>query len=112
MPDKALPEPWLRGTNADAPSVHRAVLHALELASEDLQRWCGQLNDEQLNQRPAQSAWSCAMPSTVKIADGSSLSAWQAEPVEAMTRGHFSRTLRPEALGNRTLSVFGNRRVG
>jgi uncharacterized damage-inducible protein DinB len=56
MPDKALPEPWLRGTLTDVPGVHRAVLHALELAGEDLQRWCGQLSDEQLNQRPAQIA--------------------------------------------------------
>jgi uncharacterized damage-inducible protein DinB len=56
MPQKALPEPWLRGTLRELPSVHRAVLHALELAGEDLLRWCGQLTDEQLNQRPAQIA--------------------------------------------------------
>ena len=56
MPDKTRSEPWLRGTLAEVPSVHRAVLHALELADEDLQRWCGQLSDEQLNQRPAQIA--------------------------------------------------------
>jgi uncharacterized damage-inducible protein DinB len=56
MPEKALQEPWLRGTLTELPSVHRAVLHALELAAEDLQRWCGQLTDTQLNQRPAQIA--------------------------------------------------------
>ena len=43
------PEPWLRGTLTDVPAVHRAVLHALELAHEDLNRWCGGLTDEQLN---------------------------------------------------------------
>jgi uncharacterized damage-inducible protein DinB len=53
MPEKRLPEPWLRGTLAEVPAVHRAVLHALELAGEDLHRWCGHLSDEQLNQRPA-----------------------------------------------------------
>ena len=53
MPEKRIPEPWLRGTLAEVPAVHRAVLHALELAGEDLRRWCGQLTDEQLNQRPA-----------------------------------------------------------
>jgi uncharacterized damage-inducible protein DinB len=37
-------------------SVHRAVLHALELAGEDLRLWCGQLTDAQLNLRPAQIA--------------------------------------------------------
>jgi uncharacterized damage-inducible protein DinB len=58
MPEKsaAIPEPWLRGTLTEVPSVHRGVLHALELAGEDLLRWCGQLSDEQLNQRPAQIA--------------------------------------------------------
>jgi uncharacterized damage-inducible protein DinB len=53
MPEKRLPEPWLRGTLAELPAVHRAVLHALELAGEDLLRCCGHLSDEQLNQRPA-----------------------------------------------------------
>jgi uncharacterized damage-inducible protein DinB len=52
MPEKMLPEPWLRGTLADVSAVIRGVLHALELAAEDVQRWCGPLSDEQLNQRP------------------------------------------------------------
>ncbi len=46
------PEPWLRGTLQDVPPVQRAVNHALELAQEDLERWCGSLSDEQLNARP------------------------------------------------------------
>jgi len=53
MSEKMLPEPWLRGTLSDVPAVPRAVLHALELAAEDVERWCGALSDEQLNQRPA-----------------------------------------------------------
>jgi len=48
-----LPEPWLRGTLADVPAVPRAVLHGLELAKEDLERWCGTLSDAELNARPA-----------------------------------------------------------
>jgi uncharacterized damage-inducible protein DinB len=56
MSERTLPEPWLRGTLAELPSVHRAVLHALELAGEDLQHWCAKLTDEQLNERPAQIA--------------------------------------------------------
>jgi uncharacterized damage-inducible protein DinB len=56
MPEKPLPEPWLRGTHPTVPAVHRAVLHAMELAGEDLRRWCGELTDEQLNRRPAQIA--------------------------------------------------------
>lgn len=48
-----LTEPWLRGTLKDVPPVQRAVLHALELAGEDLERWCGNLSDEQLNACPS-----------------------------------------------------------
>ena len=47
------PEPWLRNTLTDIPAVQRAVLHALELAHEDLERWCGDLTDEEINARPA-----------------------------------------------------------
>jgi uncharacterized damage-inducible protein DinB len=48
-----LPEPWLRGTLTEVPAVPRAVLHALELAKEDLWKWCLPLTEEQLNGRPA-----------------------------------------------------------
>jgi len=34
-------------------AVPRGVLHALELANEDLQKWCGGLSDAELNSRPA-----------------------------------------------------------
>ena len=53
MSDTRLPEPWLRGTLQEVPAVQRAVDHALQLAGEDLQRWCGNLSDEQVNARPA-----------------------------------------------------------
>jgi uncharacterized damage-inducible protein DinB len=48
----SLPEPWLRGTLTEIPAVVRAVLHALQLAKEDLWKWCYPLNEEQLNERP------------------------------------------------------------
>jgi len=41
-------EPWLRGTHTDLDPTRRAVLHALELAQEDLQRWCAPLDTTQL----------------------------------------------------------------
>jgi uncharacterized damage-inducible protein DinB len=47
-----LPEPWLRGTLTEVDPVQRAVLHALELAMEDLEKWCGDLSDEELDARP------------------------------------------------------------
>jgi len=46
------PEPWLRGTLTELPTVPRAVLHALELAREDLWKWCFSLTEAQLNARP------------------------------------------------------------
>jgi uncharacterized damage-inducible protein DinB len=33
-------------------AVHRGVLHALELAAEDVAKWCGGLTDAELNERP------------------------------------------------------------
>jgi uncharacterized damage-inducible protein DinB len=53
LPKPSLPEPWLRGTMTEVNSVARGVLHALELAREELEKWCGGLTDEQLNARPA-----------------------------------------------------------
>ena len=53
MSEGQSPEPWLRGTLTGVPAVPRAVLHALELAKEDIERWYGGLSDEQLNARPA-----------------------------------------------------------
>jgi uncharacterized damage-inducible protein DinB len=52
MAESQLPEPWLRGTLTDVSAVQRAVLHALELAGEDLAKWCGNLSDAELNARP------------------------------------------------------------
>ncbi len=44
-----LPEPWLRGTLPAVAAVQRAVLHALELARQDLHAWCALLSDAELN---------------------------------------------------------------
>ncbi len=52
MQKSDLAEPWLRGTLTEVPAVQRAVLHALELAREDLERWCDGLTDEELHARP------------------------------------------------------------
>ena len=49
MSETNLPEPWLRGTLSEVNPVIRAVLHALELAEEDLWKWCFPLTLEQLN---------------------------------------------------------------
>jgi len=51
MEKKAL-EPWLRGTHVEIAPVQRAVVHALELAREDVQRWVLALPEEELAARP------------------------------------------------------------
>jgi hypothetical protein len=45
-------EPWLRGTLIEVDAVQRAVLHALELAREDVVRWGYGLTGEELEARP------------------------------------------------------------
>lgn len=45
-------EPWLRGTLTEVSAIARGVLHALELAEEDVTKWCGELTDAELNARP------------------------------------------------------------
>lgn len=47
-----LPEPWLRGTLTEIDAVRRQVLHALELAREDVDRWCAGLTDAEMDARP------------------------------------------------------------
>ena len=42
-------EPWLRGTNAEIAPVQRAVVHALELAGEDVRRWCFPLSAQEID---------------------------------------------------------------
>jgi uncharacterized damage-inducible protein DinB len=50
---KSQPEPWLRGTHSEIPAVPRAVLHALELAQEDLTFWCDELSEPELMAMPS-----------------------------------------------------------
>ena len=45
-------EPWLRGTLMEMEPLARGVLHALELAAEDVAKWCGGLSGEEMEARP------------------------------------------------------------
>jgi uncharacterized damage-inducible protein DinB len=45
-------EPWLRGTLTEVDAVRRGVLHALELAREDVERWSADLSDAELEAQP------------------------------------------------------------
>lgn len=46
------PEPWLRGTYSDLPAVLRAVLHAFDLAQEDVSHWTADLSEAELHATP------------------------------------------------------------
>lgn len=50
---EARPEPWMRGTHRELDPVRRAVVHALELAGEDAERWCAPLDEAALLARPS-----------------------------------------------------------
>lgn len=50
---KFQPEPWLRGTHSEIPAVPRAVLHAIELAREDIISWCAELSEQELLATPS-----------------------------------------------------------
>jgi len=45
-------EPWLRSTHAEVPAVGRAVLHALDLALDDLTKWTAGLTDAEVHEHP------------------------------------------------------------
>jgi uncharacterized damage-inducible protein DinB len=45
-------EPWLRGTHSDVPAVGRAVLHAFDLALDDLTKWTEGLTDDEVHAKP------------------------------------------------------------
>lgn len=47
------PDPWLRGTHSELPAVLRAVLHAFDLAKEDVDKWTADLSDADLHASPA-----------------------------------------------------------
>jgi uncharacterized damage-inducible protein DinB len=45
-------EPWLRGTHAEVPAVGRAVLHAFDLALDDITKWTDGLTDIESHAQP------------------------------------------------------------
>lgn len=45
-------EPWLRGTHSDFPAVGRAILHALDLALDDLTKWTSGLSEAEVHAQP------------------------------------------------------------
>lgn len=52
VPPMLAAEPWMRGTHNGLDSLRRAVIHALEQALEDADRWAAVLGEEAIEQRP------------------------------------------------------------
>ncbi len=44
-------EPWMRGTHLELDPLRRAVMHALESAEEDAERWCAGLSKDAMQAR-------------------------------------------------------------
>lgn len=99
MGTSGLPEPWLRGTLLEVPPVLRAVLHALEQVSEDVERWCEPFSDEELNIRPLglpSLAWQLrhiarSIDRLITYAEGQSLDLVQLAALKAETEAGASR---------------------
>lgn len=80
-------EPWLRGTLSEFDSVRRQVIHALELALEDVNRWCVGLTDLQIHMTPGNCNsvafhlrhTSASLDRLLTYAEGRQLSAFQLE---------------------------------
>jgi len=89
--NKAGVEPWMRGTHQEVPAAARAVIHALELAREDVVRWCNHLTDEEWNLHPnglAPAAFHLrhmarSMDRLLSYAEGEQLSKAQLEAMKA-----------------------------
>ena len=45
-------EPWLQGTLTEYPVLQRALLHSLQMAQEDTTKWCSNLDDREIHERP------------------------------------------------------------
>jgi len=45
-------EPWMSGTHGEVPAVGRAVLHALDLALDDVAKWTAGLSDAEVHSHP------------------------------------------------------------
>ncbi len=46
-------EPWMRNTHRELDPVRRGVIHALELAEENVARWCAGLSEAQIFAKPS-----------------------------------------------------------
>lgn len=51
--DQSHVEPWLSGSHSELPAVLRAVLHAFELAQEDVHKWTAELSEVELHASPS-----------------------------------------------------------
>jgi len=98
-------EPWLRGSYTEVPAVGRAVLHALDLALDDLTKWTEGLTDDEVHSQPL------GLPSLafhlrhiarstdrlLSYAEGNQLTSEQLSALKAEQGGHEEREMEPLA---------------
>lgn len=120
-------EPWLRGSHTDVSPAARAVLHALELAHDDVKKWTEGLTETEVHAQPLGLRSIAALlrhmagsvDRILTYAEGGQLSAEQLsalkaedtgnEPLSALLRdmeASFSKAaMRVRALGNADLNA-------
>lgn len=103
-------EPWLRGTHGDVPAAGRAVLHALELAADDISRWTADLTGAELHAEPFGLASIAiqlrhiagSVDRILTYAEGKQLSAGQLATLKAESTGNESL---PQLLAHISVSL-------
>jgi len=101
-------EPWLRGTHLDVPAAGRAVLHALELALDDLTKWTSGLMDTEIHAQPLGLPpvgflllhIAGSVDRILTYAEGGQLSAEQLATLKAETSGEGKRETLAELLSH------------
>jgi uncharacterized damage-inducible protein DinB len=114
-----LPEPWLRGTLGEWPPVARAALHSLELAKEDLWKWCHPLSEGHLNQSVGDVApvafhlrhIARSLDRLLTYAEGKRLNQQQIHALQSELQGNATRTQLIEEL-HEALKLSANRIEG
>lgn len=91
-------EPWLRGTYGDVPAVGRAVLHALDLALDDIAKWTEGLTYAETHAQPLGlpsvafhlQHIACSVDRILTYAEGNQLTAEQLASLKAEQSGEES----------------------
>ena len=91
-------EPWLRGNYADVPAAGRAVLHALDLALDDIAKWTAGLTDAEVRSAPLVLASIRATHRPLRACHHRSSGGWTLERVQSLTQPFPAQRAEPFTL--------------